>query len=138
MRQASTDLGGRVRVRAHVDDQAHPQLALSLPPLSYAVLAATITPPRTLPLPEITLDLPKPGTAGYAQVRLAGPTGAAAARGQVTVTVRFMATAADGRRIWWDPAERAYPEAVALTAEVLLPDGRIRTVTAPLAPPAMP
>ncbi len=150
LRQASTDLGGRVRVRAHVDDQAHPQLALSLPPLSYAVLAATITPPRTLPLPEITLDLPKPGTAGYAQVRLAGPTGAAAARGQVTVTVRFMATAADGRRcplgedrtaawrIWWDPAERAYPEAVALTAEVLLPDGRIRTVTAPLAPPAMP
>ncbi len=147
LRQATADLGGRVRAEA-AGDPAHPRLHLSLPPLSYAVLTAEIAKPSKLPPPHVSLHLPKPGAAGYARVEITGPAGAAAARGQIPITIRFVATSADGRRcplgedraapwrIWWDPAEELCAQAVALTAEALLPDGRVQTVTAPLAPPA--
>ena len=146
LRQTRADFGGRPRAQAILDDPQAPRLRLTLPPLSFAVLEAAIARPRDLPAPGITLRLPEPGKAGYAQVRLTGPAGAAAARGRIPVTVRFFAIGPDGRRcplgrdraapwrIWWDPAEGRCPGAHSLAAEVLLPGGRVRSVTAPPAP----
>ncbi len=146
LRQAVADMGGRPMARPAVDDPAHPRMKLRLPPLSYAVFEAAIARPGALPAPTLALVLPKTGEAGYVEARLAGPAGEAAVRGRIPVTVRFAAITRDGRRcplgedrtpawrIWWDPAEGACPQALSLTAEALLPDGRVRSVTVPLTP----
>ncbi len=136
LRQAVADLGGRARVAAAGGDPAHPRIRVSIPPLSFAVFAARIVKPAGLPAPRVSLRLPKAGAAGYAQAMIAGPTGAAAARGRLPVDVRFFLVDRDGRRlplghdraapwrIWWDPAEHAGAPARAIAVEVRLPDGR--------------